>query len=59
MLPNLAQLTLKQEDVDGAPDRAPAYEPYDKQWEKECIDVPFDILNDIAYKRVKVMKNLH
>ena len=52
MLPNLAQLTLKQEDVDGAP----AYEPYDKQWKEECIDVPFDILNDIAYRREGVRK---
>ena len=56
MLPNLARLNLQQEDVDGAPNYKPKYEPYDKQWKKECIDVPFDILNDIAYRQEGVEK---
>ncbi len=52
MLPNLGRLTLQQEDVDGKA----KYKPYDEQWEKECIDVPFHILNDIAYSEKKVKK---
>ena len=52
MLPHLGRLTLQQEDVDGKP----KYKPYVKQWEKECIDVPFDILNRIAAQAEGVRK---